>query len=221
MNKLFIVASLLAAFMSLVVYGQDENQARDLFQSYAATGKGQPGAKIKIELRREGEQRFVPLNTVFRAGDRVKLHFEVNFPAYVEIYNHGSSGQYQRLFPAPGTNALVKVSSNYVVPSQATEWFEFDDHPGTEQLSFIFSEAQLQPVSKPSPSTRPDSRRKSPGVTVNPESRTQQAINDLNTRALDEGRDLNRVQVKDEHYVFGSAERLHRAVGIVINLKHQ
>src|SRR5262245_62215667 len=139
MKKLIAIALLLTAFPGVGVSGQAQNedvgQARDLFVSYAATGSnGRPGAKIKIELLRSGKRRFVPLDTIFQSGDRVKLHFETNFPAFVEIYNLGSSGARQKLFPHAGLGSRVKVTSSYIVPYKATEWFELDVTPGAERL---------------------------------------------------------------------------------------
>jgi hypothetical protein len=223
MKKLITIIFIVASVLTATGYGQSEDQARDLFSTYAATGaKGRPGAKIRIELLRDGRRQFVPLDTVFRSGDKVKLHFEVNFPAYVEIYNRGSSGDFQRLFPYQGPNSRVKITSGYVVPNRANEWFEFDNTPGAERLTFIFSQAQIRPAAKPS-KPKPPMR---PGIEVNPGSQsagdeTQQAINELNSRALEEGRDLKRVQVKDEYYVFCDAQRLRRTVGVVINLQHR
>lgn len=222
MKRMLTAVLLAIMILTATAQGQDEDQARDLFKTYAATGtKGRPGAKIRIELLREGRRQFVPMDTVFRSGDKVKLHFEVNFPAYVEIYNHGSSGAMQRLFPHPSSTARVKVTSAYVVPSRATEWFEFDNTPGAEKLSFIFSQAEFRPAVK----TQSPQPPKRPGVVVNPgnqiEDESQQAINDLNSRALEEGRDLKRVQVKDEHYVFCEPQRLRRTIGVMIALKHR
>ncbi len=229
MKKLITVVFFIAVTLTATGYGQDDDQARDLFRAYAATGaKGRPGAKIRIELLRGGRRQFVPLDTVFRSGDKVKLHFEVNFPAYVEIYNHGSSGDVQRLFPYQGANSRVKITSPYVVPNRATEWFEFDNTPGTEKLAFIFSQAQIRPAAKPPRPPKPPKPQppKRPGDGANPGGQsagdeTQQALVDLNSRALEEGRNLNRVQVRDEYYVFCDAQRLRRTVGVMIALKHQ
>ncbi len=223
MKRLITAVFLTITILTATAYGQDEGDARDLFKTYAATGtKGRPGAKIRIELLRDGRRQFAPLDAVFRSGDKVKLHFEVNFPAYVEIYNHGSSGKMQRLFPYQGSNPRVRVTSSYVVPSAATEWFEFDNTPGVEKLTFIFSQAEIRPAVK---TQRPQTPKR-PGVVVNPGSQsagdeTEQAINDLNSRALEEGRDLKRVQVKDEHYVFCDTQRLRRTLGTLIALKHR
>lgn len=213
MKKLITALFIATAFLATTAFAQSEEDAKDLFRTHVANAnKGKPGVKIRIELLRNGQRQFVPLDTTFRSGDRVKLHFEANFPAYVEIYNQGSSGNVQRLFPYEGATARVKVVSAYVVPRKATEWFEFDDTPGTEKLAFIFSRAQI--VAK-----------KKPGAVVNPgqneADKTQLALNDLNKSALEQGRDLNRVQVKDEHYVFGNPEKLKQAVGVLIALQHR
>lgn len=222
MKRMLTAILLTITILTATAFGQDESEARDLFRTYAATRtKGRPGARIRIELLREGRRQFVPLETVFRSGDKVKLHFEVNFPAFVEIYNHGSSGAMQRLFPHPDSPTRVKITSAYVVPNRATEWFEFDSTPGAEKLNFIFSLAEIRPAAK----TQKPQSPKRPGVVVNPGSpgvdESQQAINDLNSRALEEGRDLKRVQVKDEHYVFCEPQRLRRTLGVMIALKHR
>lgn len=218
MKHLIAALFIAAAFLTTTAFAQSEEDAKDLFRTHAVSAnKGRPGVKIRIELLRNGQRQFVPLNTEFRSGDKVKLHFEANFPAYVEIYNQGTSGNVQRLFPYEGAASRVKVVSAYVVPRKATEWFEFDDTPGTEKLAFIFSRAQIvasQYVAK-----------KKPGAVVNPgqseADKTQLALNDLNKSALEQGRDLNRVQVKDEHYVFGNPEKLKQAVGVLIALQHR
>lgn len=213
MKKLITVLFIAAVFLTSTAFAQSEEVAKDLFRTHVGNAnKGRPGVKIRIELLRNGQRQFVPLDTPFQSGDRVKLHFEANFPAYVEIFNQGSSGNVQRLFPYEGATSRVKVVSPYVVPRNASEWFEFDATPGTEKLAFIFSRAQI--VAK-----------KKPGAVVNPgkseADKTQLALNDLNKIALEEGRDLNRVQVKDEHYVFGTPEKLKQAVGVLIALQHK
>jgi hypothetical protein len=209
--KKLIIALLLAAFSVGGVYGQSEDEARDLFRA-----KTRPGAKIRIELLRNGRREFVPLDTVFRSGDKIKLHFEVNFPAYVEIHNLGTSGARERLFPYPGAASRVKVTSGYVVPYQATQWFEFDDRPGVERLTFTFSSTQLIAANNQPPSKKPSAGAAPvrPGGQATA-SETQQALDEFDSR------DLNRVQVKEDHYVFCNEQRLRRAVKVAINLQHR
>jgi len=238
MKKLIVIALLLMAFSGVGVRGQDQDQnqnkddeqVRDLFVSYAATGsKGKPGAKIKIERLRDGKRQFVPLDAIFQSGDRIKLYFETNFPAFVELYNLGSSGGRQKLFPYAGASSRVKITSSYVVPYKATEWFEFDDRPGIERLSFIFSSAPIQPPASSSAHKRPSSAKKPvrPAGKASAEE-AQQAFDkfDQARRGIDEedeedSRDFKRVQVKDDYYILGNQQRLQRAVKIAINLQHR
>ena len=230
MKRRFINILLFALTVSLLsdapIYGQaQEGQARDLFTSYAATGtsKGQPGAKIKIELLRERRRQFVPLDTMFRAGDKVKLHVEVNFAAHVTIYNLGSSGKISRLYPVQGKYATAVASTNYVVPASATEWFEFDDTPGTEKLNFTFSSVapqrrQARPATKPTPE-----KKETDVVIVEPGGRAfdYETDNQSNDEAMTNGSNIKRVQLKNEHYVFGNTQKLQRAVGVLIALQHK
>ncbi len=231
MKKVTIATFTLMFLLTIAAYGQSEfvedKQARDLFKSYVQSGtKGSPGAGIRVELLRQGTRQFVPLTTVFRAGDKVKLHFEVNFSGYVEIYNLGSSGQFQKLFPPSESHLPVKPKIVYAVPNNPGEWFEFDDTAGVEQLSFVFSGVQIK-TSRPSvglsPSTPPKPvKRHEAGIVVNsPAGEKQQAINELNQRALNEGRDLKRVQVENEQYVFCRPENLQQALGVMVKLNHQ
>lgn len=229
MKKLIVFALLLIAFPSGGARGQDDEQTRDLFLSYAATGsKGKPGVRIKIELLRDGKRKFVPLNTTFQSGDKIKLHFETNFPAFVEIYNLGSSGERQKLFPNAGAASRVKVTSSYFVPHKATEWFEFDDTPGTERLSFIFSNAQIPPPANASAKTK--KRPAGASGPVRPAGQAssgeaQQELDKFDQRGMEEdaedSRDLKRVQLQDDYYVLSTQQRLQRAVRIAINLHHR
>jgi hypothetical protein len=207
-----------------------EERSKNLFRTAAAS---HPGIKIRLELQRRGRRQFVPLATVFYAGDRVKLHFEANFPAYVEIYNRGSDGRLEKLFPYAGLPARVKVTTPYVVPVSATDWFEFDNTPGTERLAFIFSAVEPRrvasitkpkPASRPRPPAAPGTSETATGgtVTVNEDDEAGgKSLEVLHDEALEEGKNLKRVQARDEHYVFGTKERLQRSVGVVVALQHR
>jgi hypothetical protein len=224
MKRLIALLGLFLLWPGALVPAQelDEAQSKNLFRTGAAT---HPGIKLRIELLREGQRRFVPLDTVFHSGDRVKLHFAANFPAYVEIYNHGSDGRREKLFPYAGLPARVKVTAPYVVPVKATEWFEFDATPGTERLSFLFTAAL--PTTKPAPKPAAKPRLATGGtVAVNPDDEPavggkDVALGDQHDAAIAEGKNLKRVQTADDCYFFGTAQRVRRVVGVVLNLQHR
>jgi hypothetical protein len=209
---------------------QDDTQARDMYIAYASDSakppkkrRGRPGAKVRIELLRDGVKQFVPIHTTFRAGDKVKFHFAVNFPAHVSVINLGSSGRLSQLFPYSGAPELVGITKNYTVPHRNDLWFEFDDKSGEEKLTFIFSQARFLPANTSPVQGQPASSSASSGsITVNPPGDQQAALNDLNSRALDNGKDLNLVQVaNDEGYVLCDEQQLRKPVGFRISLKHR
>lgn len=108
---------------------------------------GRPGVRVRIELLRDGRARWVSTRTTFQAGDRVRFHFNMNFPGYVVIINTGSSGARTMLFPYEGVSNRVGLTADYTVP-QGQAWFEFDNTPGEEQLTFIMSKREIQEVSQ-------------------------------------------------------------------------
>lgn len=227
MKRFGIMIMLLALLVCPVVYGQDE-QARDLFLNYASSAKtkGRPGAKIKLELLRDGRRQFVPLNTIFRAGDKVKLHFEVNFAAQVSIFNLGTTGIVKQLYPLHGKSARAAAATDYVVPAQDTQWFEFDDTPGTEKLNFVFSSfapqrVPVRPQTKPRPANKPTAETEL--VIVEPGGRAldDNEARELSDEALNNGRDLHRVQLSDGYYVLGQPQQVRQTVGILLALQHR
>jgi hypothetical protein len=87
----------------------------------------------------EGEQE-VDADTVFHAGDRIRLSVEVNDAGYLYIVNRGSSGTWKVLFPSPeiaGGDNRVERGKRYLIPSGYT--FTFDEQPGVEKLFLIVS----------------------------------------------------------------------------------
>ena len=223
----------------LSTFGQEAGDAQDLFASHSADrAKGRPGARVRIELLRDGVRRFARRDEEFRSGDKVKLHFEVNFPAYVEIYNEGSSGDFQCLFPFSGAAQRVNPTSDYVVPGKATQWFEFDETPGVEKLIFIFSAAPMKRPTKPAPRKPPPAAVKPTGapkpasndIAHNrpdkpaPTNDIEQALHEINARGAgddEDSKDFRRVETNEESYIFSSERRLRHIVREVIYLRHR
>jgi hypothetical protein len=164
-----VFASLLLGAMLSPLLAQDAATTspagpRDLYNTYgksetapvpaspaasAAAPKpgGRPGVRVRVELDRDGRARFVSTRTVFRAGDKVRFHFAMNFPGYVVIINQGSSGKRSLLFPYEGVSNHIGRTADYTVP-QGDGWFAFDDTPGKEQLTFVMSKREIQEVAQ-------------------------------------------------------------------------
>lgn len=123
---------------------------RDLYTAYGSAASatktnGRPGAKVRVELERDGRARMVSPQTTFRAGDKVRFHFAMNFSGYVVIINEGSSGKRTMLFPSEGVSNRIGKTRNFTVP-QGDAWFQFDETPGEERLTFIMSKREIQEV---------------------------------------------------------------------------
>jgi uncharacterized protein DUF4384 len=167
-------------------------------------------------LKRDGVTRKVPLNYSFQEGDKVRFHFETNFNAYVKIVNGGSTGALQLLYPYQGAPELVVKKRVYSIP-QRDLWFEFDRNPGVERLILIFSSQPLEAETQGAPSGQEGATPGSPG-----RSELKQALADLNSRALENGKDFTLVQDKENSaYGVAPVALLKKPVGIRIDLRHK
>jgi len=218
-----------AAFAQPSFAQEDEQSAKNLYLAHARDSKrGRPGVKITIELKRGEKMQKVPLNYSFRAGDKVKFHFETNFNAYVKIINIGSTGALQLLYPYSGANELVTRTKDYAVP-QGDLWFEFDRNPGTERLTFVFSaKPLLAETQTASAAPRPNQGSVTPTRPSHSEqsnSDQQQALADLNSRSLENGKDFTLVEDRRENencaYGVAPARILRKPIGVRIDLSHK
>lgn len=256
MKNLIAISCLL--FCAASVSAQDATAKpagpRDLFNTYksdnaaalasSAAAKptaGRPGARVRVELDRDGRARFVSTRTVFRAGDKVRFHFAMNFPGYVVVINQGSSGTRSLLFPYKGVSNHIGRTADYTVP-QGDGWFEFDDTPGTEQLTFIMSKREIEEVTQittgahgsspspaapshaaehPVPATPVAAPAPAPLPAATPaQTEEQEILAALNSRSLTRGRDLKMVEQETDAYVLTSDEALAKPVGFKLTLTH-
>lgn len=244
-----ISACLLLIAGSLQVLAQDAPAAqpgpRDLFNTYnraeTATSPapasahvnkpaaGRPGVKVRVELDRGGRARWVSTKTSFRAGDKVRFHFAMNFAGYVAILNEGSSGKRSLLFPYEGVSNRVGRTADYTVP-QGEAWFEFDDTPGMEQLTFIMSKREIPevtqittPATHAAPASAPVAAPASVPAEEAPAPLTeeQEILAALNSRSLTQGRDLKLVEDNADGYVLATDEALAKPVGFTLKLTHR
>lgn len=240
-SPITIIACVLFSAVSQHAAAQDTG-ARDLYNTYgksetipspsasAAKPTGRPGARVRVELDRGGKARWVSTKTVFRAGDKVRFHFAMNFPGYVVIINEGSSGKRSLLFPYKGVSNHIGRTADYTVP-QGEGWFEFDETPGTEKLTFIMSKREIQEVTQittgethASPPAAapvaPTPSAPAPAPAATPQTEEQEILAALNSRSLSRGRDLKMVEDNTDSYVLASDETLAKPVGFQLTLQH-
>jgi hypothetical protein len=105
---------------------------------------GPLGLRYSILKRSGGSQEEVDTDSVFHAGDRIRVSVEANGNGYLYIVNRGSSGTWKVLFPSPevatGSNR-VEGGRRYEIPEGYT--FTFDEQPGVEKLFIVLAR---QPV---------------------------------------------------------------------------
>jgi hypothetical protein len=247
-TSLTILACVLLSAASHEALAQEAG-SRDLYNTYkseqpSSTAKpstGRPGARVRVELDRDGRARFVSTKTVFHAGDRVRFHFAMNFPGYVVIINQGSSGRRELLFPYKGVSNHIGRTADFTVP-QGEGWFEFDETPGTEQLTFIMSKREIQEVTQittgaahttppvPPPASHPpvdhpvsETAPAVPPLPASPpapKTEEQEILAALNSRSLSRGRDLKMVEENNDGYVLATDQALEKPVGFKLTLTH-
>lgn len=105
-------------------------------------------AKISywLELARDGKVYRCNNKTSFRSGDAIKFHIipQTDGYAYV-VMNKSSRGKSATLFPSSetGTNNFLKRGEDYAIPAKT--WLKFDENPGTEKVSLVFSQSKIEP----------------------------------------------------------------------------
>jgi hypothetical protein len=93
--------------------------------------KGQPATEVTTQR-------------IFRSGERIRLHFRSNAEGQIALLQLGSSGNSSFLFPdeEKGLRDTSLVADQDRILPDATKWFTFDSHPGTERLLAIFAKSK-------------------------------------------------------------------------------
>ena len=128
--------------------GTGDANARDLYYDTGASAAGEArnlGIRVKVySLTQECNLTQVSPHSQFVAGDRVRFGVESNDKGYLYIVQRGSTGKSTLLFPHQqvdaGKNQLAR-GSELIVPGG--NWYKFDNTPGVEHLTFIFSRKRL------------------------------------------------------------------------------
>ncbi len=125
----------------------------------ATTGSQRPAMSLNapsisywIELLRAGKVYRCNNKTEFKSGDAIRFHVIPATDGYAYIMMTASSrGNKSILFPnkTTGTSNYLYKGNDYPLPYKG--WLQFDNNPGTEKLSLIFSKTKLDPdeVTKP------------------------------------------------------------------------
>ena len=97
-----------------------------------------------IELLRDGKMYRSNNKSVFRSGDSIRFHMQPAADGYAYILmKQSSTGKQAVLFPEARTGLVNSVSAgkDYALPTKT--WLKFDDHPGVEKVTLLFSRTAM------------------------------------------------------------------------------
>ena len=124
-----------------------EPSSKDLFRTQLNNQKEEKntGVQYWIELKRGAEHLKVSNKYPFKTGDQVRFHVVPNIDGYAYVLlKSGSRGERAVLFPNERAheNNHVAHGHDVMIPGDGT-YLQFDENPGTEQLSLVISRAPI------------------------------------------------------------------------------
>ncbi len=121
---------------------------KDLFRTQMNNQKEEhnTGVQYWIELKRGSEPLLKVSNKYsFKTGDQVRFHLKPNIDGYAYVLlKSGSRGERAVLFPNERAHEANHVAhgKDVMIPGDGT-FLQFDENPGTEQLSLVISRAPI------------------------------------------------------------------------------
>ncbi|MCC7528013.1 MAG: DUF4384 domain-containing protein [Candidatus Melainabacteria bacterium] len=124
-----------------------EPSSKDLFRTQLNNQKEEKntGVQYWIELKRGAQHLKVSNKYPFKTGDQVRFHVVPNIDGYAYVLlKSGSRGERAVLFPNERAheNNHVAHGRDVMIPGDGT-YLQFDENPGTEQLSLVISRAPI------------------------------------------------------------------------------
>lgn len=234
MKKNMIYLALAAAFVLTVSFDglAQKTTARNLYiEREKNSTQGQPGAKVAIELNRNGKTSMVSPDYEFKSGDKIRLVLDINFKGYAALINEGTTGKKTLLYPYKGVSSEVFPSGALKIPN--TDWIKFDNNKGIEKLVVIFSGKPIPELAQmfetpPTETTTTTTATTSPTSTGGMANADEQAqiLAELNSRSLNRSkklknsRDLSIESSTDGNYVVTNDSQLNDVIGFELFLKH-
>jgi hypothetical protein len=217
MKRAIIAIYLSSLFCSpyCVSAAQERSRARDLYLSFGKTAnksakqrRGRPGSKVKMELMRNNQLSLVSTQETLLDGDRIAFRTSVNYRGYLMVTNAGTSGKVNVLYAGQ-----VSPTSDMRIPAKG--WIRVTGKGGDEVVNFIMSSEaiqELRQISIPAADGTPEASGDD----------AQRILAQVNTRALEQGRDLVIEKDGDETYALASsAQKIRAPVGFSVKLKHK
>ena len=105
------------------------------------------GAHLDVVLERleSGRWHDVPPQTVLNHGDAIRFRLSPSFAGYLYVYNKGSDGSNEMLFPLANSTAINKMEpgASYHVPSGSAQTYTVEGKPGFDVVYFLVSPSAI------------------------------------------------------------------------------
>lgn len=100
---------------------------------------------VAVERQKDGKVERMDPAHVFGSGELVRFRFQANFPGYLYVLNHSTSGRDVLLFPKEETGLDNRVDKDreYVMPMTDSGWFRMEGPPGHEVTYWVLSPVKL------------------------------------------------------------------------------
>src|SRR5579863_4463846 len=120
----------------------------------SAALQAQDPQRVRLNVDRQDGADWKQVNSalVFNAGDKLRFRVSANFPGYLYVMNHGTSGGYELLFPRSdtGSDNRMDASKEYVVPA-SQGWFKVSGPAGQDVIYWLVSPVELAKTYRPLP----------------------------------------------------------------------
>jgi hypothetical protein len=108
--------------------------------------------RLTVEKQETSGWRAMNAATVFDPEDHVRFRVSTSFSGYLYVTNHGTSGDYELLFPRSdtGSDNRIEAGKEYVVPA-AQGWFRVSGPAGQDMIYWLVSPVELAHGYRPLP----------------------------------------------------------------------
>lgn len=100
---------------------------------------------VTVERKTGNQVELMDPAHVFATGELVRFRFQANFPGYLYVLNHSTSGRDVLLFPKEETGLDNRIDKDreYLMPMTESGWFRMEGPAGHEVTYWVVSPAKL------------------------------------------------------------------------------
>lgn len=109
---------------------------------FAASDAPSGFVQVSLERREGADWKTMDPRVVLNNGDRIRFKFETSYPGFLYVYDRGTDGSTERLFPSQGADNRVEPGRPYLVPAGDGS-FIIEGPPGFDVTYWILSPEPL------------------------------------------------------------------------------